>query len=138
MYEVLNLFHHMYNIFVTVCICTVYGLLWRISDVFILYLHCSMYICMYVCMYVCMRDINNMLVVCMCIFLLLLALGLNNALYSGAAWNEFNNYQYETFASQLMNYICSPSTGACYFFLFLVWCNTCPTCVCSFVYLRMY
>eukprot|EP01036_Dinobryon_divergens_P022964 gene22964-31270_t len=38
---------------------------------------------------------------------------------SGAAWNEFNNYQYETFASQLMNYICSPSTGACYFFLFL-------------------
>lgn len=41
-------------------------------------------------------------------------------LYSGAAWNEFNNYQYQTFESQLMNYICSPSTGAFYFFLFLV------------------
>ena len=39
---------------------------------------------------------------------------------SGAAWNEFNNYQYQTFASQLMNSICSPSSGACYFFLFLV------------------
>ena len=39
---------------------------------------------------------------------------------SGATWNEFNNYQYQTFASQLMNSICSPSSGACYFFLFLV------------------
>ena len=46
--------------------------------------------------------------------------GLNALQYSGAAWNEFNNYQYKTFPSQLMNYICSPSTGACYFFLFLV------------------
>eukprot|EP01035_Chromulina_nebulosa_P035252 gene35252-47380_t len=38
---------------------------------------------------------------------------------NGATWNEFNNYQYQTFASQLMNSICSPSSGACYFFLFL-------------------
>ena len=42
-------------------------------------------------------------------------------IYSGASWNEFNNYQYQTFASQLLNSIASPSSGALYFFLFLVY-----------------
>mmetsp|Transcript_27904 Transcript_27904/g.39639 ORF Transcript_27904/g.39639 Transcript_27904/m.39639 type:complete len:180 (+) Transcript_27904:1-540(+) len=40
-------------------------------------------------------------------------------LRSGAAWSELNNYQYQSFASELLYSICSPSTGACYFFLFL-------------------
>jgi hypothetical protein len=39
---------------------------------------------------------------------------------SGAAWNEFDNYRYSTYGSALLANICSPSTGACYFIVFLV------------------
>ncbi len=39
---------------------------------------------------------------------------------SGAAWNEFQGYQYSTFPSFIMASVCSPSTGACYFAVFLV------------------
>jgi hypothetical protein len=39
---------------------------------------------------------------------------------SGAAWNEFDNYRYSTYPSALLANICSPSTGACYFVVFLV------------------
>ena len=39
---------------------------------------------------------------------------------SGAAWNEFDSYRYSTFPSAIMAGICSPSTGACYFVVFLV------------------
>eukprot|EP01036_Dinobryon_divergens_P031537 gene31537-40951_t len=38
---------------------------------------------------------------------------------SGAAWNEYNDSQYRSFASQLVSDITSPSTGAVYFVLFL-------------------
>jgi hypothetical protein len=39
---------------------------------------------------------------------------------SGAAWNEFDGYKYDSFASFVMASVCSPSTGACYFAVFLV------------------
>lgn len=38
----------------------------------------------------------------------------------GAIWDEYDNYRYSSFASRIMAAICGPSTGACYFFVFLV------------------
>ena len=85
------------------------------------------YIPLYVCIYFSLTKTLKFMYVCMwivfvCFLRILYVCALDELpmLYSGAAWNEFNNYQYQTFESQLMNYICSPSTGACYFFLFLV------------------
>jgi hypothetical protein len=41
-------------------------------------------------------------------------------LRSGAAWNEFDDYRYDSFASNMMAAVCSPSTGIAYFVIFLV------------------
>lgn len=38
----------------------------------------------------------------------------------GAAWDEFDNYRYSNFYSSLLRSICSPSTGLCYFIVFLI------------------
>ncbi len=48
-------------------------------------------------------------------------------LRSGAAWNEFDDYRYDSFASNMMAAVCSPSTGIAYFVIFLV---SFSVCVC--------
>ena len=55
----------------------------------------------------------------MCIYCMFYCL-LSVCIVSGAAWNEYNDSQYRSFASQLVSDITSPSTGAVYFVLFLV------------------
>jgi len=53
---------------------------------------------------------------------------------SGSAWNEFDGYKYSSFTSQLLASICSPSTGAFYFLLFLYMQPKAFTIFCSLFY----